>query len=48
MAGKIYFKILDNSTALQTFAGAQNGKSDRKLYVGNIPDGIDPTTVKSY
>jgi hypothetical protein len=30
---------------LQTLSGAQAGKVDRKLYIGNLPDGTTSTSV---
>ena len=32
----------------QTLPGSQAGKVDRKLYIGNLPDGTTPTGVGFY
>lgn len=36
---------MNDSKSLQQLALAQAAKSDRKLYIGNIPTGITPNTV---
>ena len=41
----VYMINTGSGFQLQTLSGAQAGKVDRKLYIGNLPDGTTSTSV---
>jgi hypothetical protein len=45
---KIIVTSVVGTNSLQSLALAQAAKVDRKLYIGNLPTGITPSTVKYF
>ena len=44
----VYINNIGSGFQMQTLSAAQAGKVDRKLYIGNLPDGTTSSSVLIY